>query len=268
MIMLLQKRRIKPALGRLGVLWMSALNITVWALSRPLSVIFGGIQTAKLVIMLNGHFVDVWKCSFNYFKGALWRGMHVCIDIICVDVCMILNRSDQTKHRGPLPFTGLHTSKDPRQRKDIVMAIFCMDNNCTKMWEQFKLGNWALLWLGFHFVCLFVCCCCRCCCWWWWWRCWSGGGDVDIFTNSSHGDCQIKTSVLSVATVWVEAFNICVRVSLTVMNVCKGHTCLVTLVTEIPAWSHLTLKYLHGHTWHWNNNKSWCSAESCSERLF
>ena len=75
-----------------------------------------------------------------------------------------------------------------------------------------------------------------------------GGGDVDIFTNSSHGDCQIKTSVLSVATVWVEAFNTCVRVSLTVMNVCKGHTCLVTLVTEIPVWSHLTLKYLHGQT--------------------
>ena len=73
---------------------------------------------------------------------------------------------------------------------------------------------------------------------------------MGIFTNSSHGDYQIKTSVLSVAMIWVEAFNTCVHVSLTVMNVCKGHTCMVTLVTEIPAWSPLTLKYLHGHTCH------------------
>lgn len=121
--------------------------------------------------MLKRHFVDVSKCSFNYFKGALWRGMHVCIDIICIDVCMILNRSDQTKHRGPLSVTGLHTSKDPRQRKDIVRAIFCMDSNCTKM---------SLL-LFLMIMMLFV-----------------GGGDGDIFTNSSHGDYQIKTSVIHV----------------------------------------------------------------------
>ena len=199
--------------------------------------------------MLKGCFVDVWKCSFNYFKGALWRGMHVCIDIICIDVCMILDRSDQTKHRGPLRLLvctrqRTHGSGKTLSWQTSAWIIIAPKYGSSSSWVNGLCCGWCFI--------LFVCCCCRCCCCWWWWCCWSGGGDVDIFTNSSHGDCQIKTSVLSVATVWVEAFNTCVRVSLTVMNVCKGHTCLVTLVTEIPVWSHLTLKYLHGQTWHWN----------------